>query len=113
MSELRELWAGDDVGPDAPGGPTLVLGGSVSASFRRAAEYGSGWMMGGGTPDMFKEALPKLEAAARRRPGGRAAQAGARRPASVSRTPARRYARLRGLDLPPSSARSRRAKLRA
>jgi alkanesulfonate monooxygenase SsuD/methylene tetrahydromethanopterin reductase-like flavin-dependent oxidoreductase (luciferase family) len=65
LDELRRLWDGDALGPDParPGGPTVVLGGSVQASFRRAAKYGSGWIMGGGPPDAFREALPKLEAA--------------------------------------------------
>jgi alkanesulfonate monooxygenase SsuD/methylene tetrahydromethanopterin reductase-like flavin-dependent oxidoreductase (luciferase family) len=62
LEELRGLWDGDEVGPPPaePGGPTVILGGSVDASFRRAARYGSGWIMGGGPPDNFKEALPKL-----------------------------------------------------
>jgi alkanesulfonate monooxygenase SsuD/methylene tetrahydromethanopterin reductase-like flavin-dependent oxidoreductase (luciferase family) len=63
LEDLRGFWDGDEVGPDAPGGPTVVLGGSVDASFRRAAQYGSGWIMGGGTPDAFRETLPKVEAA--------------------------------------------------
>ena len=41
----------------------MVLGGQSEAAFRRAAQHGAGWMMGGGTPDMFKEAMPKLDAA--------------------------------------------------
>jgi alkanesulfonate monooxygenase SsuD/methylene tetrahydromethanopterin reductase-like flavin-dependent oxidoreductase (luciferase family) len=63
LEDLRGFWDGDEVGPNAPGGPTVILGGTVDASFRRAARHGAGWMMGGGTPDAFKEALPKLEAA--------------------------------------------------
>jgi alkanesulfonate monooxygenase SsuD/methylene tetrahydromethanopterin reductase-like flavin-dependent oxidoreductase (luciferase family) len=63
LEDLRRYWDGDEIGPKAPGGPTVILGGTVDASFRRAARYGSGWIMGGGPPDAFKEALPKLEAA--------------------------------------------------
>jgi alkanesulfonate monooxygenase SsuD/methylene tetrahydromethanopterin reductase-like flavin-dependent oxidoreductase (luciferase family) len=63
LDDLRRFWDGDEVGPDAPGGPTVILGGTIGASFRRAARHGAGWIMGGGTPDAFKEALPKLEAA--------------------------------------------------
>jgi alkanesulfonate monooxygenase SsuD/methylene tetrahydromethanopterin reductase-like flavin-dependent oxidoreductase (luciferase family) len=65
LEELRGHWDGDRVGPKpaSEGGPTMILGGSVDASFKRAARYGAGWMMGGGTPDMFKEGIPKLEAA--------------------------------------------------
>jgi alkanesulfonate monooxygenase SsuD/methylene tetrahydromethanopterin reductase-like flavin-dependent oxidoreductase (luciferase family) len=61
LDELRAFWEGDYVGPKAA--PTVVLGGSVDAAFRRAAKHGSGWIMGGGPPDAFSEALPKLEAA--------------------------------------------------
>jgi alkanesulfonate monooxygenase SsuD/methylene tetrahydromethanopterin reductase-like flavin-dependent oxidoreductase (luciferase family) len=65
LEELRRLWDGDEVGPEParPGGPTVILGGSVDASFRRAAQHGAGWIMGGGPPDNFKQALPKLEQA--------------------------------------------------
>jgi alkanesulfonate monooxygenase SsuD/methylene tetrahydromethanopterin reductase-like flavin-dependent oxidoreductase (luciferase family) len=65
LDELRRLWDGDEVGPDPAesGGPTLILGGTVDAAFERAAQYGAGWIQGGGPPDQFKEALPKLEAA--------------------------------------------------
>ena len=65
LEDLRRFWDGDEVGPDpaSPGGPTLIIGGTADAAFRRAAKYGAGWIMGGGSPDMFKEALPKLAAA--------------------------------------------------
>ena len=61
LEDLRAFWDGDEVGPD--GRPTVIVGGSVDAAFRRAARHGAGWMMGGGPPDRFKEAVPKLEAA--------------------------------------------------
>jgi alkanesulfonate monooxygenase SsuD/methylene tetrahydromethanopterin reductase-like flavin-dependent oxidoreductase (luciferase family) len=52
------------VGPRSNnGGPTLILGGSVDAAFDRAARYGDGWVMGGGTPEQFAEGLGKLKAA--------------------------------------------------
>jgi alkanesulfonate monooxygenase SsuD/methylene tetrahydromethanopterin reductase-like flavin-dependent oxidoreductase (luciferase family) len=65
LDELRGFWDGHEVGPDPPepGGPTVILGGRVDVAFQRAARYGAGWMLGGGPPDAFKEALPKLEAA--------------------------------------------------
>lgn len=65
LEDLRRFWDGDVVGPKPAeeGGPTLVLGGSADIAFKRAARYGSGWIMGGGTPDMFKESLAKLEPA--------------------------------------------------
>jgi alkanesulfonate monooxygenase SsuD/methylene tetrahydromethanopterin reductase-like flavin-dependent oxidoreductase (luciferase family) len=65
LDDLRRFWDGDEVGPTPaqPGGPTVVLGGQSDAAFRRAARYGAGWMLGGGTPDAFRDAMPKLDAA--------------------------------------------------
>src|SRR5437588_8162291 len=61
LDELRRFWDSDDIGPNAR--PTVILGGRSDTAFRRAAEHGEGWMFGGGTPDMFREAMPKLDAA--------------------------------------------------
>ena len=70
LEELKSLWAGDErgfaggVGPDVSDNPPqLIIGGQVDAAFRRAAKYGDGWMMGGGSPDMFPGAAEKLDAA--------------------------------------------------
>lgn len=65
LAELRDLWAGDDVGPPPANGkrPGLLIGGSSDAAFRRAAEFADGWTMGGGTPDMFSEGRAKLREA--------------------------------------------------
>ena len=41
----------------------MLIGGSADVAYRRAAEHGDGWTMGGGTPDMFKEGLGKLKEA--------------------------------------------------
>jgi len=49
--------------PAREGGPELVIGGNVSAVFRRIAEHGDGWTMGGGTPDQFKEKSAKVKEA--------------------------------------------------
>jgi alkanesulfonate monooxygenase SsuD/methylene tetrahydromethanopterin reductase-like flavin-dependent oxidoreductase (luciferase family) len=61
LPRIKEVWANEDVGPN--GAPRLVVGGQVGASFRRAAEHGDGWIMGGGTPDQLKEGKAKLQAA--------------------------------------------------
>jgi alkanesulfonate monooxygenase SsuD/methylene tetrahydromethanopterin reductase-like flavin-dependent oxidoreductase (luciferase family) len=61
LDELKRIWSGErrgyagPIGPPAtkPGGPELIIGGAVPASFRRVAERGDGWIMGGGTPDQF------------------------------------------------------------
>lgn len=44
------------VGPLASDPPPIIVGGSVEASFKRAARFGEGWIMGGGSPDQFAEA---------------------------------------------------------
>jgi len=61
LEQMTRLWADGEIAPGAA--PTVILGGSVDASFRRAAKYGAGWIMGGGPPDQFKEAVPKLREA--------------------------------------------------
>jgi len=74
LHELRRTWAGSDassgaaehsgIGPDvADAPPQLIVGGSIDAAFRRAAEFGDGWIMGGGTPDALAEGRAKAERA--------------------------------------------------
>lgn len=63
LVELKGIWSGEGgVGPAPVDGrrPALLIGGSSDAAFRRTAEHADGWTMGGGTPDMFTEALGKL-----------------------------------------------------
>ena len=69
VAQIRRIFDGADgdegkIGPRPPGsGPSLIVGGSVAASFRRAARHGDGWIMGGGTPDQFADASQQLDAA--------------------------------------------------
>jgi alkanesulfonate monooxygenase SsuD/methylene tetrahydromethanopterin reductase-like flavin-dependent oxidoreductase (luciferase family) len=69
IEEMKELWGGAErgtaggVGPKPESPPPIILGGSVDVVFERAARYGEGWMMGGGTPDQFAEGVQKTEAA--------------------------------------------------
>jgi alkanesulfonate monooxygenase SsuD/methylene tetrahydromethanopterin reductase-like flavin-dependent oxidoreductase (luciferase family) len=66
LAELRRYWRGEDGVEPLPareGGPSLLVGGSSDAAFRRAARFGDGWTQGGGTPDSFAEGLEKLRAA--------------------------------------------------
>jgi alkanesulfonate monooxygenase SsuD/methylene tetrahydromethanopterin reductase-like flavin-dependent oxidoreductase (luciferase family) len=67
LAEMGSIWDGSSeisIGPDMTADPPqLIIGGSVDAAYRRAAEHGAGWIMGGGTPDMFAEGKQKLEAA--------------------------------------------------
>ncbi len=68
LDEMKRIWAGEErgfagaIGPEIEP-PTLLIGGQVDAAFRRAAEYGDGWIAGGGGPDMFGQAREKLLAA--------------------------------------------------
>jgi alkanesulfonate monooxygenase SsuD/methylene tetrahydromethanopterin reductase-like flavin-dependent oxidoreductase (luciferase family) len=41
----------------------LVVGGSVDASFKRAARFGDGWIAGGAPPDQYAEIAEKARAA--------------------------------------------------
>jgi alkanesulfonate monooxygenase SsuD/methylene tetrahydromethanopterin reductase-like flavin-dependent oxidoreductase (luciferase family) len=61
LTIMKRVWSGEEfgtaggIGPELtrPGGPELILGGTTEASFRRVARFADGWIMGGGTPDMF------------------------------------------------------------
>jgi alkanesulfonate monooxygenase SsuD/methylene tetrahydromethanopterin reductase-like flavin-dependent oxidoreductase (luciferase family) len=64
LAEWEQIWAGDEIGPKPPNGrPTLIIGGSADIAFERAARYGDGWIMGGGSPDQFAGGAEKLDAA--------------------------------------------------
>jgi alkanesulfonate monooxygenase SsuD/methylene tetrahydromethanopterin reductase-like flavin-dependent oxidoreductase (luciferase family) len=66
LEDLQRLWRGQgDVGPPSAQQPrpTLFIGGSGEAAFRRAARYADGWTMGGGTPEMFSRAAEQLREA--------------------------------------------------
>ena len=69
LAEIMRIWDGEGedeakVGPaQSNGGPTLIVGGGADQAFTRAAKHGAGWIMGGGPPDQFEAAMPKLDAA--------------------------------------------------
>jgi alkanesulfonate monooxygenase SsuD/methylene tetrahydromethanopterin reductase-like flavin-dependent oxidoreductase (luciferase family) len=71
LAEMNRIWRGAEYGPAGgigpppshPDGPEVIIGGTVSATFRRVAEHAHGWTMGGGTPDQFKETSEKVKAA--------------------------------------------------
>ncbi len=71
LAEMKRLWSGEPVdglggvGPEPAreGGPEIMVGGGVKAAYRRAAQYGTGWTMGGGTPDQLREGRQALDAA--------------------------------------------------
>ena len=69
LEEIKRIWAGEEkgfsgpIGPNLDTPPELILGGSVDAAFTRAANFAAGWIMGGGTPDQFRDGAAKLAAA--------------------------------------------------
>ena len=62
LSKILEVWDHEQVGPDVPNNPTLLVGGGVDASFARAAKYGDGWISGGAPPEVFAEGAEKVKA---------------------------------------------------
>jgi alkanesulfonate monooxygenase SsuD/methylene tetrahydromethanopterin reductase-like flavin-dependent oxidoreductase (luciferase family) len=68
---MRRVWSGEEFGyaggigpePARPGGPEIILGGATQASFGRVARIADGWIMGGGTPDMFAQAAAGVDQA--------------------------------------------------
>jgi alkanesulfonate monooxygenase SsuD/methylene tetrahydromethanopterin reductase-like flavin-dependent oxidoreductase (luciferase family) len=65
LEELKQIWNGESrghagaIGPTPDPAPKILIGGGVDASFKRAAKYGAGWIMGGGTPEQFAEGRAK------------------------------------------------------
>lgn len=74
LDEMQRHWRGGDLGPHPvqQGGPPLWVGGMVEAAHRRAARFGIGWIMGGGTPDQLAEGAERTRHAFR--DAGRAEQ---------------------------------------
>jgi alkanesulfonate monooxygenase SsuD/methylene tetrahydromethanopterin reductase-like flavin-dependent oxidoreductase (luciferase family) len=71
LHEIRHTWANSGessgaahhsgVGPDvSENPPQLIVGGSIDAAFRRAAEFGDGWIAGGAPPDVFAQGREQL-----------------------------------------------------
>jgi alkanesulfonate monooxygenase SsuD/methylene tetrahydromethanopterin reductase-like flavin-dependent oxidoreductase (luciferase family) len=44
LERIREVWEGEEMGPEHPVDPRILVGGSVEASFERAARFGDGWI---------------------------------------------------------------------
>jgi alkanesulfonate monooxygenase SsuD/methylene tetrahydromethanopterin reductase-like flavin-dependent oxidoreductase (luciferase family) len=71
IEEMKRIWSGEERGyagaigppPVREGGPELIIGGHGEAPFRRVARFGDGWIMGGGTPEMFAQAAEAIDAA--------------------------------------------------
>jgi len=72
LAEMTAIWAGEErgfagaIGPDVRDKPpSVILGGGADATFRRAAQYGDGWVLGGQPPEAFVEPRDKLRASFR------------------------------------------------
>ena len=57
LAELCAIWSGESrgyAGAIRPGNaPPLLIGGNADAAFRRMAQFGTGWIFGGGGPEAF------------------------------------------------------------
>lgn len=63
LARMREVWAGDEVGPETETEPRVLVGGGVEASFKRAARFGDGWIASGAPPEQFAGWREEFEAA--------------------------------------------------
>jgi alkanesulfonate monooxygenase SsuD/methylene tetrahydromethanopterin reductase-like flavin-dependent oxidoreductase (luciferase family) len=63
LERIKEVWEGDEMGPEHGAPPRILIGGSVEASFKRAARYGDGWIAAGAPPDQFAEWRAGFESA--------------------------------------------------
>ena len=71
IAMMKRVWSGEEFGyagaigppPARHGGPEIILGGASEATFRRVARLADGWIMGGGTPDMFAQAAAGVDQA--------------------------------------------------
>jgi alkanesulfonate monooxygenase SsuD/methylene tetrahydromethanopterin reductase-like flavin-dependent oxidoreductase (luciferase family) len=61
LARIKEVWDDDAMGPHTGSQPRILVGGSVEASFKRAAKFGDGWIAAGAPPDQFAEWRQKLE----------------------------------------------------
>jgi alkanesulfonate monooxygenase SsuD/methylene tetrahydromethanopterin reductase-like flavin-dependent oxidoreductase (luciferase family) len=63
LERIKEVWEGDEMGPEHGAPPRILIGGSVEASFKRAARFGDGWIAAGAPPDQFAEWRAGFESA--------------------------------------------------
>jgi len=68
LDDITRVWAGEErgyagaIGPDVSSDPpSLIVGGSVDASFERAAKYGDGWTQGGSGASQFGADISNLD----------------------------------------------------
>jgi alkanesulfonate monooxygenase SsuD/methylene tetrahydromethanopterin reductase-like flavin-dependent oxidoreductase (luciferase family) len=62
LERIWEVWKGEEMGPNTASHPRVLVGGSVEASFKRAARFGEGWIAAGAPAEQFARWLPEFEA---------------------------------------------------
>jgi alkanesulfonate monooxygenase SsuD/methylene tetrahydromethanopterin reductase-like flavin-dependent oxidoreductase (luciferase family) len=63
LEEMREIWAGDEIGPTIGGAPRLIVGGHADPAYARAARFGDGWIAAGSGAEQAREGAEKARAA--------------------------------------------------
>jgi alkanesulfonate monooxygenase SsuD/methylene tetrahydromethanopterin reductase-like flavin-dependent oxidoreductase (luciferase family) len=63
LHAVEETFENERIGPRRAGVPEILIGGSVKASFDRAARFGNGWIAGGAPPEAFAEMAAGVRAA--------------------------------------------------
>jgi alkanesulfonate monooxygenase SsuD/methylene tetrahydromethanopterin reductase-like flavin-dependent oxidoreductase (luciferase family) len=63
LARMQEVWEGEEMGPDHETPSRVLVGGSVEASFKRAARFGQGWIAAGASPEQFAEWREGFESA--------------------------------------------------
>ena len=63
LEQIKEVWAGSEVGPTTADAPGLIVGGHADASFARAARFADGWIAAGSGPDQCAQGIEKAKAA--------------------------------------------------
>lgn len=63
LARIKEVWEGDEMGPHTGTQPRILVGGSVEASFERAAKFGEGWIAAGVPAEQFAQWREQFESA--------------------------------------------------
>jgi alkanesulfonate monooxygenase SsuD/methylene tetrahydromethanopterin reductase-like flavin-dependent oxidoreductase (luciferase family) len=63
LERIKEVWAGEEIGPSLEVAPELVVGGHADESFSRAARFADGWIAAGSGPEQFAVGAEKAKAA--------------------------------------------------
>ena len=67
LERIKEVWAGEKIGPSIAGPPGLIVGGHADASFARAARFGDGWIASGAGAEQYAIGARRRKPLGRRR----------------------------------------------